>query len=76
MFYYRQAADFITLLEYRRDNLSDIEASIEKCLMINRLIKYIEEVTVSFRIFYPIKIYLYSRMKNILCRLLLIFDWR
>ena len=59
MFYYRKAADFITLLEYRRDNLNDIEASIEKCLMINRLIKYIEEVTVGFRIFHPIKIYLY-----------------
>ncbi|CAF0805019.1 unnamed protein product [Rotaria sordida] len=38
-----QSTDYITLLDDRRKNLLEIEASIEKCLMINRLISYIKE---------------------------------
>ncbi|CAF1318521.1 unnamed protein product [Rotaria magnacalcarata] len=39
----RQQNDYVTLLEDRRKNLAEIEASIEKCLMITRLISYINE---------------------------------
>ncbi|CAF1106330.1 unnamed protein product [Rotaria sp. Silwood1] len=38
-----QSIDYITLLDDKRKNLLEIEASIEKCLMINRLISYIQE---------------------------------
>ncbi len=34
----------IALLEKKRDNLHEIDASIEKCLMISRLISRIQEV--------------------------------
>lgn len=40
----RQKVDYVTLLEDRRKSLVENDASIEKCLMINRLISYINEV--------------------------------
>lgn len=49
--YYRQAAHFGTLLEETRRTLSGNDVSIEKCLMLNRWIKWIEQVTSYFRYF-------------------------
>ncbi|CAF4219484.1 unnamed protein product [Rotaria socialis] len=40
---HKQPNDYVTLLEDRRKNLVEIEASIEKCLIITRLISYIKE---------------------------------
>lgn len=45
LFSYRQSVDLLSLLRNKREHLQDIDASIEKCLMLNRWIKYIEEVT-------------------------------
>jgi hypothetical protein len=40
----RQTGDIGTLLDERRKALPEIDASIEKCLMINRLSTYVTEV--------------------------------
>ncbi len=39
-----QTATCVSLLEDKRHNLPEIDASVEKCLMLNRLIGYIKEV--------------------------------
>ncbi len=41
----RSSAAIIALLEDKRKNLPITDASIEKCLILNRLITYIREVT-------------------------------
>ncbi|CAF1467510.1 unnamed protein product [Rotaria sp. Silwood1] len=38
-----QTTNFVGLLEDKRSNLPLIDASVEKCLMLNRLISYIKE---------------------------------
>ncbi len=44
LYNYRQTTNFAGILEDKRNCLPEIEASVEKCLMLNRLIDYIKEV--------------------------------
>ena len=46
LFNYRQSCNFVGILEDKRNSLPLIDASVEKCLMLNRLISYINEVEI------------------------------
>lgn len=56
-FFLRQTTDLVGILEDRRHNLPEIDASVGKCLMLDRLIAYIRDV----------KIISKKRLFNFLC---------